>query len=79
MSIVTIIKVVKQTYDDKDKFFNGLCMLISPLMLFIAESLFFRIKVYEEYTSLIILLNGMIFGFLTSRMIINTMSKVFFY
>ena len=76
MSILTIIKVVKQTYNDKDKFYNGLLMLISPMILFISEILFFRIKVYKEYTSLVILLNGMIFAFLTSKMILNSMSKV---
>ena len=76
MSILTIIKVVKQTYNDKDKFYNGLLMLISPMILFISEILFFRIKVYEEYTSLVILLNGMIFAFLTSKLILNSMSKV---
>jgi len=73
MSIFTIIKVIKQSTSEKMK--NGLLLLISPGILFLSEFLFYHLKIYEEYTSLIIILNGMVFGFLTNKMIISTMSK----
>ena len=79
MSITTVYNVIKQTRDEKGKkVFNGICMLISPIILFITEFLLLNVKIFEEYTSLILILNGIIFGFLTCKMIITTMTKVNF-
>lgn len=75
MSALTIIKVVRKT-ENTNKLVNGLLMLISPMILFISEYLLVDLSIYKEYTNYIIILNGMLFGYQTSKMILSTMTKV---
>jgi hypothetical protein len=57
--------------DFKKKFYP----LISLFVLIIAELLCYKLKLYHSHTIYMIILNGMYFGFQTSKLIICNMSK----
>ena len=57
--------------DFKKKFYP----LVSLFVLIIAELLCYKLKLYHSHTIYMIILNGMYFGFQTSKLIICNMSK----
>ena len=57
--------------DFKKKFYP----LFSLFVLIIAELLCYKLKLYHSHTIYMIILNGMYFGFQTSKLIICNMSK----
>ncbi len=75
MSLLTVIKVIRKTRET-NKLVNGLLMLVSHFILFFTEYLLVDLSIYQEYTNYLIILNGMLFGYQTSKMIISTMTKV---
>jgi hypothetical protein len=50
--------------------------MISMLLLVIAEFLTLKLQIIENYIIYVVILNGIIFGFMCSKLIICTMTKV---
>ena len=59
----------------KEEFKNRFYPIYSLVILIIAELLCYELKLYRTHTIYIIILNGMYFGFMTSKLIVCNMAK----
>lgn len=50
--------------------------LINALILVIAEFATLKLKIYRDFPVFIIILNGIVFGFMATKQILATMTKV---
>jgi hypothetical protein len=63
---------LKNTDDWKTKSYP----MISMFLLVIAEFMTLKLQIIEDYIIYIVILNGVVFGFICSKLIICTMTKV---
>lgn len=66
---------------NREEIFTRIYPFYSFLVLFVTEFMCLKLKIFENYAILVLLLNGFYFGFQTSKLILCTMSdvKIFFY
>jgi hypothetical protein len=72
-SLDVLLKNIKTKKDFGDKFYP----ISSILILIIAEFFAAKMKIFKMYPLFIVILNGLLFGYQTSKLIIATMAKVF--
>ncbi len=73
-SFSLIFNIVKNL--SKEEIFNKIYPFYSFFILFISEFMCLKLKIFENYSIIILLINGLYFGFQTSKVILCTMSDV---
>ena len=67
-----LFKNLKTTDDWKTKSYP----MLSMFLLVIAEFMTLKLQLIEDYIIYVVILNGVVFGFICSKLIICTMTKV---
>ena len=70
-----MLHVVLANIKNKDDFKKKFYPIFSALTLTIAEFLCVYLQIFKSFALLILILNGMYFGFMTSKLILCTMAK----
>lgn len=74
--MAVIIRCYIKFMNDNEKLTKGSLILITPIIFYFTELKIVEIEIFKHYTILIIILNGLIFGFFTSKLIVCSMAKV---
>jgi hypothetical protein len=72
--VQTFTKNLKSLSDVKEKAYP----MTSMAILMVGEFLAIKLKFANDYFLLVILLNGFVFGYMSSKLIVATMAKVLF-
>jgi hypothetical protein len=74
-AVYTLFHIISANIKSKEDFMKKFYPIFSALVLTVAELLCLKLHIFKEYTLLIIILNGLFFAFMTSRLILCTMAK----
>ena len=73
--MTTLIRLLYNNIKTFEQFKTRIQPMISLFILLIAEGLVCKLQLFQNYSLLIILLNGMYFGLMTSKIVVATMAK----